>query len=86
MNDYGRTSILPPDPNLHQSQPRIGTPSELELRALLEQHQGNVAAVGRVLGKARMQIHRWVERYNIVLDDYRVSVTGDVPREPTTRD
>jgi len=82
MNDYGRTSILPPDPNQHQSQPRMGTPSELELRALLEQHQGNVAAVGRVLGKARMQIHRWVERYNIVLDDYRVAVAGEPPREP----
>ncbi len=51
--------------------PRYGAPSEAELRALLEEHGGNVAAVGRVLGKARMQIHRWVERYAIELEAYR---------------
>jgi DNA-binding NtrC family response regulator len=78
MNDYGRVTLIPAEPSPHQSQARIGTPSEIELRALLEQHQGNVAAVGRVLGKARMQIHRWVERYGISLDDYRVM--GDVPQ------
>jgi transcriptional regulator of acetoin/glycerol metabolism len=50
---------------------RQGTPSEEELRALLAEHRGNVAAVSRILGKARMQIHRWVERYVIDLDDYR---------------
>ena len=42
-----------------------------QIEALLTEHQGNVAAVGRVLGKARMQIHRWVERHGIDLDDYR---------------
>src|SRR5690606_12311914 len=46
-------------------------PSEAELRALLESHRGNVAAVGRELGKARMQIHRWMRRYGIDVDDYR---------------
>jgi DNA-binding NtrC family response regulator len=46
-------------------------PSEAELRALLASHQGNVAAVGRVLGKERMQIHRWMKKYGIVVDQYR---------------
>lgn len=46
-------------------------PSEGELRALLETHAGNVAAVGRELGKARMQIHRWMRRYGIEIDEYR---------------
>jgi DNA-binding NtrC family response regulator len=46
-------------------------PSEAELRALLASHQGNVAAVGRVLGKERMQIHRWMKKYGIVVDEYR---------------
>ncbi len=46
-------------------------PSEEELRALLERHGGNLAAVGRELGKARMQIHRWLDRYGIRADDYR---------------
>jgi hypothetical protein len=30
-----------------------------------------VAAVGRELGKARMQIHRWMKRYEIEVEDYR---------------
>lgn len=50
---------------------RTEAPSEQELRGLLRQHEGNVAAVGRELGKARMQVHRWMKRYGIVVDEYR---------------
>jgi len=46
-------------------------PSETELRTLLLAHQGNVASVARVLGKERMQIHRWMKRYNIAVQDFR---------------
>jgi DNA-binding NtrC family response regulator len=46
-------------------------PTEEQLRALLARHAGNVAAVGRELGKERMQIHRWMKRYGIDVDDYR---------------
>ena len=54
------------------AEPRTSAPpSEAELRELLRQHAGNVAAVGRQLGKARMQVHRWMKRYNIQVDDYR---------------
>jgi DNA-binding NtrC family response regulator len=42
-----------------------------ELIALLREHQGNVAAVARVLGKGRMQIHRWLKRYDLKLEDFR---------------
>jgi DNA-binding NtrC family response regulator len=42
-----------------------------ELIALLQQHDGNVAAVSRVMGKARMQIHRWLRRYGINPSDFR---------------
>jgi transposase-like protein len=38
---------------------------------LLREHGGNVAAVARALGKARMQVHRWVKRYDLSLADYR---------------
>jgi DNA-binding NtrC family response regulator len=48
-----------------------GTPNAEELKALLELHRGNIAAVGRELGKARMQVHRWMKRYQIDIDDYR---------------
>jgi len=75
MADYGRAAPPPREPS-EDTPPRHATPSEGELRALLEEHQGNVAAVGRALGKARMQIHRWVERYGIALDDYRGTGEG----------
>jgi DNA-binding NtrC family response regulator len=48
-----------------------GAPTESTLRDLLTRHRGNVAAVGRELGKARMQIHRWMRRYDIDVTDYR---------------
>lgn len=50
---------------------RGSVPTEQELRALLLQHRGNVAAVGREFGKERMQVHRWMKRYNINVDEYR---------------
>ncbi|MBL0221072.1 MAG: sigma 54-interacting transcriptional regulator [Myxococcales bacterium] len=50
-------------------------PSEVkrrdELRALLATHHGNVAAVARDMGVARMQIHRWLERFEIDVTTYR---------------
>jgi len=36
-----------------------------ELLALLREHHGNITAVAKALGKARMQVHRWMRRYNI---------------------
>ena len=42
-----------------------------ELRALLEKHRGNIAAVGREVGKERTQIHRWLKRYGIDVAEYR---------------
>ena len=51
--------------------PSTATPTEAKLRTLLSRHHGNVAAVGRELGKERMQIHRWAKRFGINLDDFR---------------
>jgi len=51
--------------------PHPGTPSEADLRGLLAKHNGNIAAVGRELGKERMQVHRWLKRYGIDVNDYR---------------
>ena len=70
MIDYGKGhSLLPPVRSAEA--PALAAPSELELRKLLVSHQGNVAAVGRELGKARMQIHRWMKRYGIAVDEFR---------------
>jgi transcriptional regulator with GAF, ATPase, and Fis domain len=49
----------------------VETPSEADLRRLLQEESGNVAAVGRRLQKARMQIHRWMKRYRIDVNDFR---------------
>jgi DNA-binding NtrC family response regulator len=69
MDDYGSSEgrrSRPPEDDETQ-----GAPDEAGLRDLLTRHQGNVAAVGRELGKARMQIHRWMKRYAIDITDYR---------------
>ena len=42
-----------------------------QLEGLLVQHEGNVAEVSRVLGKARMQVHRWLKRFAIDPARYR---------------
>jgi DNA-binding NtrC family response regulator len=79
MAEYGRAAPAQRESQDEDDMPRHGAPSEADLRSLLEQHQGNVAAVGRALGKARMQIHRWVERYGIALDDYRAPPPSSSP-------
>jgi transcriptional regulator with GAF, ATPase, and Fis domain len=80
MKGYGERervmmpSILPPSAPTSsnpQSSSKRPPPSEEELRALLSRHRGNVAAVGRELGKERMQVHRWLKKYQISLEDYR---------------
>ena len=48
-----------------------GPPSEQSLRELLARHGGNIAAVGRELGKDRVQVHRWLRRYGIDVSEYR---------------
>jgi DNA-binding NtrC family response regulator len=78
MEDYGEAvrgasatpASIPPPANV-EPPPHAHVPTEAELRSLLEAHGGNVAAVGRQLGKARMQIHRWMKRYGIHVEDFR---------------
>ncbi len=54
-----------------QQRGRGDTPSEEDLRSLLVRHNGNIAAVGREMGKERMQVHRWLRRYNLDIEDFR---------------
>jgi transcriptional regulator with GAF, ATPase, and Fis domain len=42
-----------------------------ELMRLLDEHRGNIAAVARAMGKARMQIQRWLKRFGIEPEAYR---------------
>jgi DNA-binding NtrC family response regulator len=70
MADYGKPAPAGEGGTLRPP-PVQGAPDEPELRRLLDHHGGNVAAVGRELGKARMQVHRWMKRYGIEIEDYR---------------
>jgi transcriptional regulator of acetoin/glycerol metabolism len=42
-----------------------------ELAALFREHGGNISAVARTLGKARVQIQRWVKRYGLDPESFR---------------
>jgi transcriptional regulator of acetoin/glycerol metabolism len=55
------------------SAPRASTDEELRgaLVELLQKHRGNVTEVANAMGKARMQIHRWLQRFNIDPGSFR---------------
>ncbi|HEX7843361.1 MAG TPA: sigma 54-interacting transcriptional regulator [Kofleriaceae bacterium] len=53
-----RRAVVPPDLDDPEALRRI-------LVALLKQHRGNISYVARDLGKARMQIHRWLQRFDL---------------------
>ena len=42
-----------------------------ELVGLLERHRGNVSEVARLMGRTRMQIHRWMKRFGLDPEAYR---------------
>ena len=62
---------IPAAPPSAKPKPYGAAPTEAELREILAKHKGNIAAVGRELGKERMQVHRWLKRYAIDIGDYR---------------
>jgi transcriptional regulator with PAS, ATPase and Fis domain len=41
---------------------------KVELEALLKEHRGNITAVAEAMGKARVQIRRWMKRYGLSKD------------------
>lgn len=54
-------------PKLSEEDVRI----HAQLVEALETHKGNVAAVARAMGKAPMQIHRWMRRMSLDPNSYR---------------
>lgn len=51
----------------------VTNPNELrdQIVQLLEQHRGNVTSVARAMGKSRMQLHRWMQKFGIDPENYR---------------
>jgi DNA-binding NtrC family response regulator len=52
----------------------------VRVTALLQNHRGNVAAVGRAMGKHPFQIHRWIKRWNLNLEEFRARPAARDPR------
>ncbi len=82
LDDHGKPSSAPaalsarpPEGGARPPSPKPGgrsqAPAEEELRRLLRENGGNIAAVGRALGKERMQVHRWLKHHGIDPDEYR---------------
>jgi transcriptional regulator with GAF, ATPase, and Fis domain len=42
-----------------------------ELLALLKEHRGNVSSIARAMGKARMQVQRWLKRFGLDAEEFR---------------
>jgi DNA-binding NtrC family response regulator len=42
-----------------------------ELVALLKEHRGNISSIARAMGKARMQVQRWLKRYGLDPQSFR---------------
>ncbi len=71
-----KARTLEPTPSPTPEVPARGpalTEAELvtELTRLLTEHQGNVAAVARAMGKAPYQIHRWLKQLGLDLAAFR---------------
>jgi DNA-binding NtrC family response regulator len=41
------------------------------LEAMLREHRGNISAIARVMSRSRMQVHRWLKRYQLSPRDFR---------------
>jgi transcriptional regulator with GAF, ATPase, and Fis domain len=75
QDGVSETSQLP-GPARKAARSRLSKPDDeealrLHLVALLEKHQGKVSSVARDLGKARMQVHRWMQRFGIDPSTFR---------------
>jgi transcriptional regulator with PAS, ATPase and Fis domain len=70
LQSHAQPSAPPTRPSREQLSPTDLARHD-ELRAALRKHAGNIAAVGREMGVARMQIHRWLERFGIDIEEYR---------------
>ena len=60
-----------PDGSQAKAKPLPPVPTRDELVKLLSQHGGVLADVGRATGRSRRQVRRWVEQFQIDLDEFR---------------
>lgn len=71
LREYGRQQATEEPEVKKPAKVKRVTPSLDDLVELLTNHQGNISAIARELGKERIQIHRWLKRHGLSPDDYR---------------
>ena len=67
LREPPRPATAPAEPVLSEADQK----RKAELEALLVQHGGNISAIARSSGKARMQIQRWLKRFGLDPERYR---------------
>ncbi len=62
-------------PRVEETPSRAASDADLkqreELVALLKEHRGNVSSIARAMGKARMQVQRWLKRHGLEAESFR---------------
>jgi transcriptional regulator with GAF, ATPase, and Fis domain len=75
LPDWARSLPTPPRPAPPPPENRAFSAAALrqreELVALLKEHRGNISAIARAMGKARMQVQRWLKRFGLDPQSYR---------------
>jgi DNA-binding NtrC family response regulator len=76
LPDWARSLPTPPRPGPPPPrESRIVSAEALrqreELVALLKEHRGNISSIARAMGKARMQVQRWLKRFGLDPQSYR---------------
>jgi transcriptional regulator with PAS, ATPase and Fis domain len=72
MEGYGSEASSPSlPPPATSAASRAQAPDEQAMRDLLTRHHGNVTAIARELRKDRVQVHRWMKKYNLSPEDFR---------------
>jgi transcriptional regulator with GAF, ATPase, and Fis domain len=70
----GQTQTIAPVPPAASEMRAISAEDQRqrdELVALLKEHQGNISSIARAMGKARMQVQRWLKRFGIDPQSFR---------------
>jgi DNA-binding NtrC family response regulator len=66
-------TAAPSSASLDDATPPVEVRLRSDLVAALTAARGNVTEVARAMGRTRMQIHRWMRRFGVDPEDYRVT-------------
>ncbi len=78
---YGSKASVVPSRSERPSTDTVAITAEV-LEELLTRHRGNISAIARELRRDRVQIHRWLKRYALTPDKYRIVETGACAEPP----